>query len=294
MTGLVIIPSITSAAVADIEVSDRLRPVAEPTVAALDFVIGEFGFTVPILVRKMKAGFRLIDGAHRLEVVRRRGEATIPVVAVTCTDEEAQVLEGSQNLAGAAMSPLDEALFVAAFSDAYQRLHPETKRGVAGALAKHGLATELSSFAEVIAEKRSITPRQVRNIERAGRMITKEEAAHLRASSLKLTLKDIQDFGKIGSGSERQAVVLRLSAGNAKSVADARRSLRAESGEASTPPEPSVETQFKALSTAWTRASAAARKRFLLEHAKEVWHAQNAGQPLSRWQEAEGGEGSDE
>lgn len=263
MTGLVIIPSITSAAIAEIEVSDRLRPVAEPTVAALDFVIGEFGFTVPILVRKMKVGFRLIDGAHRLEVMKRRGEATIPVVAVTCTDEEARVLEGSQNLAGSAMSPLDEALFVAAFSDAYQKLHPETKRGVAGALAKHGLASELSSFAEIIGEKRSISPRQVQIIARAGRMITKEEAAHLRASPRKLTLKDIQDFGKISAALERQAVALRLSAGNAKSVADARRSLRAESGEASTPPEPSVEAQFKALSTLWSRTGAVARRRFV-------------------------------
>jgi ParB family transcriptional regulator, chromosome partitioning protein len=265
VTGLVIIQSITSAAIAEIEVSDRLRPVAEPTVAALDFVIGEFGFTVPILVRKMKVGFRLIDGAHRLEVMKRRGEATIPVVAVTCTDEEARVLEGSQNLAGAAMSPLDEALFVAAFSDAYQKLHPETKRGVAGAFAKHGLATELSSFAEVIGEKRSISPRQVRNIARAGRMITKEEAAHLRTSPRKLTLKDIQDFGKIGAAVERQAVALRLSAGNAKSVAEARRSLRAESGDA-TPPEPPVEAQFKALSTLWSRTSAAARRRFADDH----------------------------
>lgn len=265
MTGLVIIPSITSAAISDIEVSNRLRPVAESTVAALNFVIGEFGFTVPILVRKMKAGFRLIDGAHRLEVMKRRGNTTIPVVAVTCTDEEARVLEGSQNLAGAAMSPLDEALFVAAFSDAYQNLHPETKRGVAGALAKHGLATELSSFADVIGEKRSISPRQIRNIARAGRMITKEEAAQLRASPLKLTLKDIQDFGKIGDPDERRAVVQRI-AGGVKSVAKARQALRAESGEASTPPETPVEAQFKALSTLWSRSGAAARRRFVEDH----------------------------
>jgi ParB family transcriptional regulator, chromosome partitioning protein len=270
VTGLVVIPTITSAPIAEIEVTDRLRPVAEPTVAALDFVIGEFGFTVPILVRKMKAGFRLIDGAHRLEVMKRRGDATIPVVAVTCTDEEARVLEGSQNLAGAAMSPLDEAIFVAAFSDAYQRLHPETKRGMAGALAKHGLASELSSFAEVIGEKRSISPRQVQVIARAGRMITKEEAAQLRASPLKLTLKDIQDFGKIGAAVERQAVALRLSAGNAKSVADARRSLRAESGAAAVPPEPSVEAQFKALSTLWSRSGAAARRRFVGDQRDEL------------------------
>lgn len=285
MTGPTIVSGVTSLAIDAIEVGERLRPTTEAAVAALEFVIAEYGFTVPVLVRKVRSGFRLIDGAHRLAAMKRRGAAEIAVVAVACTDDEARVLEASQNLAGAALSPLDESLFLAAFGDAYQKLHPETKRGAAGALAKHGLATELRAFAEVIAEKRSITPRQVRKIAAAGRLITRRDAESLRAAPRKLTLKDIQDFGKIGDPDDRARVVSILVAGNARSVTAARRQIKGEGGVSPAVKDP-VEAEFKALSTAWVRAGVAARKRFLLEYAKEVWRAQNAGPALPNWREA--------
>lgn len=56
MTGPKIGSQVISLSVAAIEVTDRIRPTSDVGVAALDFVIGEHGFTVPILVRKLRSG----------------------------------------------------------------------------------------------------------------------------------------------------------------------------------------------------------------------------------------------
>lgn len=267
-------PATTELAIEKITVrKDRLRPVSEATVTVLAQVIEDHGFTVPILVRKTRKDHVLIDGAHRLETMKRMGRESIPCVCVSCTDTEARALESSQNLAGASLSPLDDAVFLAAYSDAYQELHPETAPGVAGGLARQGLASELSSFAETIAEKRSITPRQVQKIAKAGRAIRRQEVDHLRGAPRKVTLADIEAIGKIDCPEERAQVVFRLSCGNAKSAAQARKSLRAENGE-TTPIEDPVNVAFKALVKAWSRAPMAAKKRFLLERAQEVREAQ--------------------
>lgn len=71
MTELTPTRPVTDVRIADIEIGPRLRPVSEATVSALAHVIAEHGFTVPILVRKVKTTLRLIDGAHRLTVLSR-------------------------------------------------------------------------------------------------------------------------------------------------------------------------------------------------------------------------------
>lgn len=285
MTSLTITPSTTLLEIDGIEVVDRLRPTSASTVAALEFVIAEFGFTVPVLVRKIRSGFRLIDGAHRLEAMQKRGNTAIPAVVVTCTDEEARVLEGSQNLAGAAMSPLDEAIFVAAFSEAYQTLHPHTKRGVAGALAKNGLATDLKSFADVIGEKRSISSHQVRRIGAAGRSITRADADQLRTAARKVTLQDIQDLGKIAWPEERTFVIAAMIDGKKASAARSAWKAR-EAGVQPTIKDP-VQEAFLALVAIWNRAPKAAKKRFCLEKAREILDIQNKGEALTAWDKAE-------
>lgn len=288
------IASISHAQIADIRQEGRLRPVSGAAVAALKHVIEEHGFTVPVLVRHMKGGsFTLIDGANRLAAMIELGESRIPVHVVECTAAEARAMEASQNLAGAGMSPLDDALFLAAYADAYEELHPETKGGVAGGLARQGLATELSSFAEVMAEKRAITPRQVRKIVAAGRRITRDDAEMLRTATRKVTLKDIEDLGKISETEERSAVVLRLASGNAKSASAARRSLQVEQGDKAPLKDP-AEDQFMTLSKAWARAGIKARKRFLMEYAREIWDDQNAGVSLVNWASAGESAASDE
>ena len=81
-------------------------------------------------------------------------------------------------------------------------------------------------------------------------------------------------------------VILRFSVGNAKSARAARRTLAEENGDVQRPVKDPVEAGFNALMNAWARAKLAAKKRFLLEMAQEVWEAQNKGVPLNKWAEA--------
>ena len=251
--------------IASIQIGSRIRPVSEATISALDHVIGEYGFTVPILVRKARNGLWLIDGANRLETMRRRGETTIPAVHMECTDDEAAALESSQNIAGAGMSPLDDALFLAAYAKAYEKLHPETKHGMAGAAVKHGFATELSSVAEIIAEKRGISSRQVRKIVAAGRLIRREEAEQLRLAPRKITIKDLQDIGKISDAVERQRVVEIFSDGQAKCIAAARQRYTADERGIQAPVKSAEDQQYLALLAAFSRASKTALRRFVAD-----------------------------
>ena len=167
------LPSFTDLPIADIMVlTDRLRPLSEAKVAALLQVIGEGVFLGAVTVRRAGKVNTLIDGAHRLEAMRRLGRETIRANVLDCNAGEARRLEITGNIT-AGMTPLQDAIFLGVYQAEYEKLHPETKGGVAGALARHGLQGTNSSFAKVIAEARQITPQQVRSIIAAGRALTR-------------------------------------------------------------------------------------------------------------------------
>jgi len=252
--------TITELAIADIEIGARLRPVGEAQVAALIMLIEQNGFTQHVVVRRTRSGFTLLDGAHRLEAMTRLERDTIAVHTVRCTDVEARALEAGQNLGGNSMTVLDDALFMAAYSAAYEEMYPETKQGTAGALAKHGLQANLSSFAEMMAEKRGVTPRQIQKVAAAGRAITLAEAAVLRSGSV--SLKDMQAIGKCTDPTMRSEVCAALGEGRTKSAASFLKARRAAPGAAVVNP---VETDLKRLRDAWVRASKEARRRFVGE-----------------------------
>ncbi|MEZ5752847.1 MAG: ParB N-terminal domain-containing protein [Paracoccaceae bacterium] len=260
-------PTIKDLPIADIVVTDRLRPVNEDQVVALIELIEEYGFTTPVVVRKTRSGFELIDGAHRTVAMKRRGEERIPVVACTCTDDEAALMEAGQNLPGG-MNALDDAVFLAAWRRAYLRKYPETAGGVAGALAKNGLQRTNLSFAEIVAERRGVSDRHIRRTIAAVEALDRAEIDALRGAG-KVAVTDLSEIGKIGDPDERAQVILKLVGGNAKNAAAARRQWRAEQG-LSTPVEDPVETALKALKTAWSRAPKEARRRFLRDHGAEV------------------------
>lgn len=173
-------------------------------------------------------------------------------------------MEIDDNLAGAEMNALDTAVFLAERKAVYERLHPETKAGVAGGLARQGSASDIVSFATSTAEKFGVSKRHVERMVSAGSRLGAADVAQLRLSKRPVSLKDLIELSKIGEAEERSAVVLRLASGNAKSAADARRSLRVErDGAPETEPVDPVETQLAALMSAWERAGAAARRRFI-------------------------------
>lgn len=280
-------PSITELPVAEIMVpKDRLRPVSEAKVAALMHVIGEGVFLGAITVRRAGKVNTLIDGAHRLEAMTRLGRETIPADVLTCNASEARRMEITGNIT-AGMTPIQDAIFLGVYKQEYEKLHPETKGGVAGALARHGLQRANPHFAELVAETRQITPGQVRRIIAAGLSLTRNERDALQSVSHRIAISEIEKLGKIGDQPLRARAVEGLVEG--KKVATAIKAAKSELG-GQAPVKDPVEEAYVALSKAWARAPMAAKKRFLMQHRSEVWEAQNKGEPLANFYQPEGDE----
>ena len=260
--------------VAEVLVHDRLRPVGDAGVASLLASIAETGVMKDAIhIRKKRDGkYYLIAGGHRLEAARQLGWAEIEAKVWTdVTDDWARLMEIDDNLAGAEMDALDTAIFLARRKEVYERLHPETKRGVAGALARWD-ATEPSSvaFVSATAKKFGLSERQIRKIAAAGSALNDINVDHLRGARRPVTLKDLIELAKIGEPAERDIVVLRLSSGNAKSASDARRSLKAEEGGVQSTVKDKVEDDYLALAKIWSRCSKEAKRRFVHEFDREL------------------------
>ena len=255
------LPTFTALPVAEITVPEtRLRPVSEAKVTALMQVIGAGVFLGAITVRRAGTVNTLIDGAHRLEAMTRLGRETIAVDVLECTAAEARQMEITGNLT-AGMTPIQDAIFLGVYQEEYEKAHPETKRGVAGGLARQGQQRANIPFAELIAESRQITQSQVRKIVAAGRALTVAERAALQAVPHRIAISEIEKLGKIGEDGQRARAVGSLLAG--KRVADALRAEKAGAKDAEAADDAKVEAAFKALSTAWNRAPKAARRRFV-------------------------------
>lgn len=280
------LPTFTDLPIAEITVpQDRLRPISEAKVAALMQVIGEGVFLGAITVRRAGKVNTLIDGGHRLEAMRRLGRETIRADVLDCSASEARQLEVTGNLT-AGMTPIQDAIFLGVYQAEYEKLHPETKGGVAGALARHGVQTTNLTFAELVAETRQISPRQVQRIVAAGRSLTRDERDALQSVSHRIAISEIEKLGKIGDQPMRARAVEALLEG--KKVAAAIRAAKAEESGLEGVVKDPVEEAFIALSKAWARAPMAAKKRFLMQYRSEVWEAQNKGESLVKFYKPEG------
>lgn len=270
------IKSITELPVADIIMRNRRRPVSAAGVAALRASIEELGVMQdPIHVRKVKhrgGEYVLMVGGHRLTAAQEMGWETIPVTCWTCNDDFAALMEIDDNIAGADLTALDTAVFLAERKRLYEKLHPETKQGVAGAMARHGATDTMSvaTFTTATAEKFGLTDRHIRRLVAAGECLDGRDLQLLRKAPKPITLKDLMEVSKIKETAERYHVVEALSEGAVKNAAQARKAWAVESG---TAPAKLVDADkdFKALCDAWSRASKATRTRFLEANSTQVW-----------------------
>jgi len=242
--------------------------VSESGVESLIASITETGVMKDAIhVRKKKDGsLHLIAGAHRAEAARRLGWEEIEAKVWTdVTDDWSRLMEIDDNLAGAEMNALDTAVFLAERKAVYERLHPETRRGTAGAVARWDATDIMSvaSFATATAEKFGLTDRHVRRMIAVGAALYPTEIDQLRAAKRPVKLVDLQTLAKVGDAVERQRVVEVFAGGEAKSIAQARAVYDAQEKGEQKPPKDPVDEQFLAICRAWERAGAAARKRFM-------------------------------
>ncbi len=242
----------------------RLRPVSEAGVAAVMASLDEVGRVLsPVWLRETKKGLVLIDGAHRVAAARKFG-CDLPGIVFRCTDRQARFMEIDGNLAGAELTPLDTAIFLAERKRVYEEEHPETRAGFAGSEARWN-AVDIVSFASTTAEKFGMSSRHVRRLIAAGEAIA-GDVHRLRAAKRPVTLKDLQELSKIDNPVERYDVVAALHDGTVKSAAEARRAYAAKDA---APADP-VEEAFQTLLKGWSRSPMAARRRFIEEIADDL------------------------
>lgn len=260
-------------AVAEVHTQGRLRPVSAAAVASLVASITELGVMKDAIhVRKKHNGeLHLIAGAHRLQAAAEMGWAEVPAkVWTNVTDDWARLMEVDDNIAGAELTALDTAVFLAERKRLYEKLHPETRAGVAGGLARQGSANDIVSFAESSAEKFGLSRRHVERMVAAGTALSADEAQQLREAKKPITLKDLQVIAKV-KPAERHEIVAQLVVGEAKSAADALKRHLQTTGQAPVKIDlDPVEAAFKALREAWSRAPKAAKRRFVADTFPEM------------------------
>lgn len=259
--------TITEVAVSEVDATSRLRPVSEAGVQSLIDSVRELGVLKdPIHVRKLKhkkGALVLIAGAHRLEMARRLGWEVIPATVWDCTDDWARMMEIDDNLSGAEMDALDLCVFLAERKRVYEKLHPETRRGMAGASARWG-ASDTMSFASNVAEKRAMSKRQIERLVSAGTALGRDEVSKLRAAPRPVQLADLMTIAKAGPV-DRYDIVEALHSGAAKT---AKAALKARAG--AKPPRSDADEKLLRLRDAWDRAPAAARRQFVEMRRDEV------------------------
>lgn len=267
-------PTLQTITLADVKTAGRLRPVSEAGVASILASVGEIGrIKDPIHVRKKRDGLFLMAGGHRMAAYSKLGVTEVEAwVWADITDDFARMIEIDDNLAGAEMCPLDTAIFLARRKEVYERLHPETKRGVAGALAKHS-ATDIvsvASFAAATAEKFGIDERHVRRLVAAGAKLSPRDTQLLRSAPQAVTLKDLSDIAKLAEAPDRYEAVQAFADGKVKKIGEAIKAIAVRKSGIEPAVKDPVDEAFKALSALWARAPMAAKRRFMMEHADEL------------------------
>lgn len=142
---------------------NRARGFDAASAKALAAIIAAQGLMHPIRVRTNGERYTLVAGLHRLEAHRINGAETIAAtLSEASNDDETRLEEVMENLGRGELIALDRCQHLYELKVAYERLHPETVAGSAGANARHkNSASEIFSFAETTAEKMGLSKRAI-------------------------------------------------------------------------------------------------------------------------------------
>jgi hypothetical protein len=123
--------------------------------------IKNHGLWSPVVIHK-ETSF-LITGHSRVLACTKLGEETIPAWLVDCPpgSPEARLIAIESDLVGKWFNELEVSRLMAERKKLYLDVNPETAKGVAGALAKHGCANDKMSFAETAAHNANLSKRSI-------------------------------------------------------------------------------------------------------------------------------------
>jgi len=256
-----------------IDVSGRKRPVSQASVDSIIASFRELGVIKDeILVRQLAhqgKKLRLIAGLHRLEAFRQMG-LKVPAKVYDCTDDWAALMELDDNLAGASLTTLDKAVFLVSRKAIFEKVHPEKRRGIAGAKARWDATGEapVASFIASAATAMGVSETTIYRLVAAASVLSDDDIEALRVAPRQVSRDDLSVIAKIGDPDERAAVVEALAEGR-KATAARKAYLAAKNGAAPSVKDP-AEDGFKALIALWGRVPKASKRRFAGHFAAEL------------------------
>lgn len=244
-----------------IRIGERLRRADAARVAAIADSIAEIGLMTPVSVWEAptftdgKPGtvYELVAGLHRLEAVKSLGLAEIDADVIGLDEFRRQLWEVDENLCRAELDPAMRAKFTARRKELYEYLHPETRRGVAGAEAKHGRATANLAFAAATAEATGQSERSVQRDAERGEKVA-DDVLDMLAGRPEATGAVLDRLKRLPPEQQRAQVKALLAGRIPKPVPPAR------------DPHNDYEVtqkQLDALMRAWNAAGPEARQQFL-------------------------------
>ena len=130
--------------ISEITIGDGRRALNDAAVERLVESIGAVGLINPISVDKSGT---LVAGLHRLKACEALGWTEIPVIVLDVDEVQAELAEIDEDLCRHDGTALERAERLARRKVLYEKLHPETRAGVAGATAKRGRADPESGSA---------------------------------------------------------------------------------------------------------------------------------------------------
>ena len=172
--------------------------------------------------------YALIAGLHRLEAVKFLGWTEIECTISDLEGLPAELAEIDENFLRKNLSGVEYDDLLLRRKEIYEELHPETKAGIAQALAMNraignNVADKMSAtskpFIEDTAETLGVTPRTVRRHIQTAKNLTQEAKNIIKSADVKISKKDAMKLSRLEPEQQREAAAL-LASGDIQSIAE--------------------------------------------------------------------------
>lgn len=217
----------------EIQVREGRRELDAEHVRELADSIKELGLLNPVTVDKENY---LIAGLHRLEAVKLLEWPEVECTVSSLEGLRAELAEIDENIVRNDFTAIEYGEMLLRRKEIYETLHPETKAGVAQAVAMNRavgnnvadkMSATLKSFVEDTAEKLGVDQRTVRRQIQTAKNLTPEAKEIIKDTDTKITKKAALKLSRLEPEQQKEAAAL-LAAKEIKSVDEYKAAKAAE------------------------------------------------------------------
>lgn len=247
----------------------RVRGERPERVETLAKDIAANGQLQPIIVVELDDGrFALDDGALRVLALRfnKADEIDARVTRVSWLTPEARTVRGLMaNLDREEYTALERCEALHTLKNAYEVLHPDTRKGVAGGKARQKSASEIFSFAAAAAEATGLSRRSIELAVAIWTGLSLTGKERLRGTPFERKQSDLKALSEVDGTIQNAAIDLLLSdPPEAATMADA---IALAKGER---PEDPTEKAYSTFTDRWGRLEVRQRRTFIMAFKSEI------------------------